>query len=295
MQRKGAAYSDYYQVLGLQEGASEEEIKRAYRRLAFACHPDRNPGDRAAEERFKEISEAYAGLMGKGQIGQFGRPGRGDFRASQDREGPFSYRPGDPFSGFPFHSRAQDLFSDLEREFAAFGLRFDEEYLRRVFSQGQGFYFQGTLFGFPPPGGSVRADRTGSHSGDSYSDPPPVKISSLLWRGLVVAPFQLWVGQLREQGRRWKGGVIDSLSGLWGVLRGQKVQQDLYYDLSISPQEALIGCQRVFSFVRNGREEKILLQVPSGVRPGMRLRVAGKGLRSGEGRSGNLYIRLHVA
>ena len=50
---------DYYEVLGLQKGASAEEIKKAYRKLAKENHPDLHPGDKACEERFKEINEAY--------------------------------------------------------------------------------------------------------------------------------------------------------------------------------------------------------------------------------------------
>jgi len=53
---------DYYKILGVSENASEEEIKRAYRELAKKYHPDRNPGDKAAEEKFKEINEAYGVL-----------------------------------------------------------------------------------------------------------------------------------------------------------------------------------------------------------------------------------------
>src|ERR1700761_771263 len=54
-----AARPDYYKVLGVGKNASEEEIKKAYRKLARQYHPDRNPGDRQAEERFKEISQAH--------------------------------------------------------------------------------------------------------------------------------------------------------------------------------------------------------------------------------------------
>ena len=53
------AKQDYYEVLGLSRGASKDEIKKAYRRLAVQYHPDRNPGDSNAEERFKEATEAY--------------------------------------------------------------------------------------------------------------------------------------------------------------------------------------------------------------------------------------------
>ncbi len=52
-------FKDYYRILGIEPTATAEEIKRAYRKLALQYHPDRNPGDRAAEERFKEIAEAY--------------------------------------------------------------------------------------------------------------------------------------------------------------------------------------------------------------------------------------------
>ena len=50
---------DYYEVLGLDRGATEEEVKKAYRRQAVKYHPDKNPGDKSAEERFKEATEAY--------------------------------------------------------------------------------------------------------------------------------------------------------------------------------------------------------------------------------------------
>ena len=50
---------DYYEVLGVQKSATEDEIKKAYRKIAIKYHPDRNPGDKEAEEKFKEAAEAY--------------------------------------------------------------------------------------------------------------------------------------------------------------------------------------------------------------------------------------------
>ena len=71
---------DYYDILGVAKNASEDELKKAYRKLAIQYHPDKNPGDKAAEEKFKEIAESYGVLSDaekRKRYDQFGHQGVG--------------------------------------------------------------------------------------------------------------------------------------------------------------------------------------------------------------------------
>src|SRR5918993_1823038 len=66
---------DYYEILGVNKGAATEDIKKAYRKVAMQYHPDRNPGDKAAEEKFKEAAEAYEILSDQEKRSQYDRYG----------------------------------------------------------------------------------------------------------------------------------------------------------------------------------------------------------------------------
>jgi len=136
---------DYYQILGVPRNATKEQIKKAYRKMAMQYHPDRNPGkEKWANEKFKEINEAF-GVLGdpekRGQYDQFGTVGN----------------IGDIF-GSPF---TRTTFEDLMKDFGGSGLGFD--FLDNVFGdflKGKGFSFRTFSRGFGGPGG-VRFETPG--------------------------------------------------------------------------------------------------------------------------------------
>jgi molecular chaperone DnaJ len=108
---------DYYETLGVSRTSMEEEIKKAYRRLAIQFHPDRNPGDRQAE-KFKELNEAYQVLSDAEKRAQYDRFGHAAFQGPQGAGG---------FGGFDFSQSFEDVFSDIRHKVLV-----EEQSIRRV-------------------------------------------------------------------------------------------------------------------------------------------------------------------
>ena len=126
---------DYYQILGLHREASEDEIKRAYRRLALQCHPDHHPDDSESEEKFKEISEAYTVLSDS------------EKRKEYDDSGHFRFKR---------RYSSEDIFRDFDfgQIFKEFGVEFESRSFRGFFCgrRGRGCgrrkanFFRGVFF-----------------------------------------------------------------------------------------------------------------------------------------------------
>jgi len=103
------AKRDYYEILGVIKSASADEIKKAYRKLALKYHPDRNKGDKTAEGKFKEASEAYHVLSDKERKTNYDQFGHAAFEGAGGRSG---------FSNFDFSSAFSDIFgSDIFDDF----------------------------------------------------------------------------------------------------------------------------------------------------------------------------------
>ena len=102
---------DYYEVLGLNKSANKEEIKKAYRKLALKFHPDKNKGDKAAEEKFKEASEAYHVLSDDKRKSNYDQFGHAAFQGGGQGG----------FGNFHCSSSFSDIFEDVFGDFGDFG------------------------------------------------------------------------------------------------------------------------------------------------------------------------------
>lgn len=251
--------ADYYEVLGVSREASDQELKSAYRKLAMKHHPDRNPGDHGAEERFKEASEAYQVLSDA------------DKRAAYDRYGHAGVSgAGQGFGGSPFAGGVDigDIFGDL------FGEMFSMGGQRRATRQQRGddlrfdltVDFEAAIFGYETEVKIRHLEACGTcHGSGSASGRGPATCSQCQGRG-----------QMRYQ------------QGFFAVARACTA-------CGGTGQVIPDPCAACHGETRVTKELKLKVKVPPGVESGTRIRYAGEGDAGRAGApSGDLYVVLSL-
>jgi molecular chaperone DnaJ len=263
---------DYYELLGTSRTASADEIKKAYRKLAMKYHPDRNPGDKKAEAKFKEVSEAYEILSDAQKRQQYDQYGHDGLKAA--------FGPG----GFDF-SRDFTHVDDLQ------------DILGSIFGGGGG---GGGIFGDilggrrrsqggPQRGSDLRfdleVDLEEAAFGSEREITLPMTDECVACHGNGVAP-----GSRKESCRHCGGrGDIVAGGGFFQVRQACPVCGGTG-EVVTDPCRECQGAGRIKA------RKRLTLRIPKGVETGSRLRLTGKGEGGARGGpAGDLYVVIHVA
>ncbi|BCD67814.1 molecular chaperone DnaJ [Nitratiruptor sp. YY09-18] len=247
---------DYYEILEVDRNASFEEIKKAYRKLALKYHPDRNPGDKEAEEKFKLINEAYQVLSDEEKRALYDRYGK----SGLENQG---------FSGFE-QSSYEDIMDFFESVFGqAFGRGFgrrprsDEKYPLDISIEIE-IDFQEALFG------------TQKEIEYEYKTPCPACKGTGAKNGILQS-----CPECHGRGQIYYRQGFMTFSQTCPRCHG-------------SGESATERCQECSGQGYALQHEKITINIPEGIDNENRIRVQGKGNESPSGLRGDLYIYVHV-
>ena len=258
------AKRDYYEVLGVIKSASAEEIKKSYRKLALKYHPDRNKGDKAAEAKFKEASEAYHVLSDKERRNNYDQFGHAAFEGAGGRGG---------FTNFDFSSAFSDIFgSDIfEDFFDGFGER------RR--GQRRSSQFRGA---------DLRFDLTVSLEEAYHGKKEEISFSS-------SEKCERCEGFGSEPGSKPISCSMCSGQGRVRSNQGFFTIQQTCPQCSGSGEQISDACKDCRGVGKKQLRKKINASIPKGVDDGTRIRLSGKGEAGIKGAgNGDLYIFVSV-
>lgn len=263
------AKRDYYEILGIERNASEQEIKSAYRKLAIQHHPDKNPNDSAAEDKFKEAAEAYSILSDAGQ------------RASYDRFGHAGVSSGAAGAGAGFGGGAgftnlEDLFSDL-------------------------FGFGDVFGGGATARGSRGNGRTAAQRGaDLRYDLEITLEEAAAGKAAALKIPRLETCEVCTGSGAEPGTSPETCPTCQGS--GQVRYQQGFFSVARTcgncrgrGQVIKTPCKNCRGAGRIEREKQLEIKIPAGVETGSRLRVTGEGEAGLQGGvSGDLYVIINV-
>ena len=282
-------YKDYYKTLGVERNAGEDDIRKAYRKLAMQYHPDRNPNDKQAEERFKEINEAYQVLNDPTKRAHYDKLGS-DYSTWQRRGAPGDFN-WDQYGGFPGGVRVE--YGDLDDLFGGGAAGGFSDFFRTIFGRDA----EGMR------GGTGTRTRTRQQP-QGYQQELEITLEEA---------FQGTTRLLQSDGKQKQVRIPA------GVRTGSKVRVagagpnglDLYLivDVKEDPRFERRGNDlhttatvNVFTAILGGEADvetlsgNIKLNIPEGTQPEQVFRLAGRGMPSVKNKDekGDLYVRLKV-
>ena len=290
-------YKDYYKILGVDRKANEDEIKRAYRKLALKYHPDRNPGDKQAEEKFKEINEAYQVLSDPAKRTRYDQLGDSysRFQRRGGASGGFNWE--DWFAQEPVSSgNVRVEFGDLGDLNEILGGGFSE-FFTRIF------------------GGAGAGPVSGRRARQSHAQRPSYQYETEI---SLQEAYQGAMRRIEVDGKRLDvkipvgartgtkvrvADVLSDPSGHKGDLylnikvlddkRFQRKGEDLYTDVTVDLYTAVLGGEATVQTLGGN----VVLTIPPGTQPGQTFRLGGRGmprLKKPE-EHGDLYVQVKVS
>ncbi len=254
------AKRDYYEILGVTRSASEQDLKSAFRRAAKDCHPDRHPGDKDAEKKFKELNEAYEVLKDPQKRAAYDQFGHAAFEGGGGRQGGF---------GPDFASSMSDIFDDLFGEFMG-GRRGSRQRTGR--ERGADLRY------------NMEVSLHEAYTGKTAQIRVPTSVSCETCSGSGAKPGT----QPTTCATCGGAGKVRASQGFFTIERTCHVCQGRGETIN-DPCPTCSGAGRVL------KERTLSVNIPAGVEDGTRIRLAGEGeagLRGGP--AGDLYIFLSI-
>ena len=299
-----AAARDYYKILGVSKNASKEDIKKAYRSLARKYHPDLNPDDKMAEEKFKELQEAHEVLSDEEKRKTYDMFGSAEFRPGGQTTWRRAGDPGGSSYQYTYSSKDFPGFEDIFKDI--FGFRGDPR-ARRGAGRGAGGTFR-DIFTYasrekPTKGKDLEYQieidfNTAIKGGVRDISISRQKLNNVITEKLSVKipPGVATGSKIRVQGKGESGGRGDK-GDLYLRIKVKphpifkRKQDDIYLELPITYYEAALGKQVDVPTIDGTAK----VSIPSGVQNGTKLRLKGKGVQNVKTKArGNQYVEIKI-
>lgn len=288
-------FKDYYAILGIDKSASPEDIKKAFRKLAVKYHPDRNPGDKAAEERFKEISEAYEVLSDKEKRQKYDQFGRYWQQAGQAGWGAGGV--GTDVGGFDFsqYGNFEEFISELLGRFSTTGGPQSRTYRTTGPRSGYGDFGFTTDFDTRSPAADREATLRLTFSEAFHG------VQKRLSLGNEIVDVRIPAGakagsRVRVRGKGQASPYSQQRGDLYLIVELEPHSffkfegENLVCDVPIAPDEAVLGA----TIEVPTPDGTVAVKVPAGIAAGQFLRLRGKGWPKPKEGRGDLLVRVSI-